>query len=73
MGGKSVALGSSSPLMTVPEVAAYLRLNPATIYRLAKEGSLPAFRIGRQWRFSREALDDWLRTRAQPLERKSTP
>jgi excisionase family DNA binding protein len=37
-----------------------LKVNPRTIYRLIKTGELPAIRIGRQWRFRRADLDDWI-------------
>lgn len=48
-------------LMTIEEVASYLRLTKMTIYRLLKRGDIPATKIGRQWRFDRAAIDDWLR------------
>jgi len=47
-------------LLTAREVAAYLRLNPATVYRLAQAGEIPAVKVGRVWRFSRALLDEWL-------------
>jgi len=47
-------------LMTVEEVADYLRLTKTTIYRLLKRGDIPAVKIGRVWRFEKTAIDDWL-------------
>ena len=41
------------PLLTVPELAQFLRLEPQTIRALAREGKIPAFKIGRIWRFRR--------------------
>lgn len=46
--------------MTTEEVIAYLRVNARTVYRLIRAGSLPAVRVGRQWRIRREDLDRWL-------------
>ena len=46
--------------LTTDEVLSYLKVNPRTIYRLIRSGELPAIRIGRQWRFRRSDLDDWL-------------
>ena len=46
-------------VMTVRELAEYLRVHPATIYRLLRQGKLPGFRVGSDWRFSREAIDQW--------------
>ena len=44
-------------LLTVSEVAAFLRINKSTVYRMAKQGRLPATRVGRQWRFRKSVLD----------------
>jgi len=43
-----------SPVMTVRECAAYLQVHPSTIYRLCKRGTIPAFRIGADWRFRKD-------------------
>lgn len=48
-------------LLTPLEVAAYLAVNPRTVYRLLKEHHLPAFRVGGQWRFKLELIDAWIR------------
>jgi excisionase family DNA binding protein len=47
-------------LMTVKEAAAYLRLNYMTLYRLAREGKIPASKVGGNWRFKKTMLDQWL-------------
>ncbi len=47
-------------LMTVGEVATYLAINGRTVYRLIKEGRLPAYRVGGQWRFKVEMIDAWM-------------
>ena len=49
-------------VMTVSEVAEYLRINPQTVYRKAKAGELPSVRIGRAIRFRRSELEAWLKT-----------
>jgi len=46
--------------MTIAELAAYLRCNKSTIYRLIKTEKLPAFRIGSDWRFKRELIEKWM-------------
>lgn len=48
-------------LMTINEVASYMRVSRFTVYRLAKERSIPATKIGRQWRFQREEIDRWVK------------
>jgi len=47
-------------LMTVSEVADYLRVTEKTIYRLLKQGKIPAVKVGRQWRFEKAKIDEWL-------------
>ncbi|MFC2072995.1 response regulator [Chloroflexota bacterium] len=47
-------------LMTVQEVADYLRVTEKTIYRLLKRGHIPATKVGHSWRFARAAIDAWL-------------
>ena len=54
-------------ILTVKSVAAYLSLHPATVYRLARAGVLPAFRIGTEWRFSQKAIDQWVATQHIPV------
>lgn len=51
-------------IMTVHDVAGYLRLSEAKVYRLAKEGSVPSFRLGKSWRFRRDLIDEWTRKQA---------
>ena len=47
-------------LMTVEEVAQYLRVTEKTVYRLLKRGRIPATKVGRQWRFDKTSIDEWL-------------
>ena len=53
-------------MMTVDEVAEYLQLHPLTVRRLAREGGIPAFKVGRQWRVKRAALDQWIKEQSMP-------
>jgi excisionase family DNA binding protein len=50
----------SLTILTVREVAEYLRMSEAKVYRLANERHLPAVRIGKSWRFRKDLLDQWL-------------
>lgn len=47
-------------VLTVHEVAEYLRVSDAKVYRLVKERRLPVLRIGRAWRFRKDLLDQWI-------------
>jgi excisionase family DNA binding protein len=47
-------------ILTLEEVADYLRLTPQTIYKWAQERRIPAVKLGKEWRFRRSILDRWL-------------
>jgi excisionase family DNA binding protein len=47
-------------LLTVEEVAELLKLSPYTIREYAKDGKMPAVKFGRMWRFSPQAIKDWI-------------
>ena len=49
-----------SKIMTVREVAGYLRISDAKVYRLVKEHRIPVVRIGKTWRFRKDLIDDWI-------------
>ena len=50
----------ASTILTVPEVCEYLHVSQATIYRLLRRKNLPAFRIGKTWRFNVGDLERWI-------------
>lgn len=47
-------------ILTLEEVAAYLKAGKRTVYRLAQNGKIPAFKLGGTWRFRRSELDSWI-------------
>ena len=52
-------------LVTTREVLRYLRVTPRTVYRLIRDGDLPAVRMGGRWRFRRTDLEAWLERQRQ--------
>lgn len=50
-------------IMTIREVAGYLKLTEKTAYRLAAEGKIPGFKVGGAWRFRRRDIDAWIEAR----------
>jgi excisionase family DNA binding protein len=46
-------------VMTLREVSEYLKVHPSTIYRQLKRGTIPAFKVGSDWRFNIESIDRW--------------
>lgn len=47
-------------ILTLDEVAAYLKAGKKTVYRLAQQGQIPSFKLGGTWRFRRTELDHWI-------------
>ncbi len=47
-------------VFTVQELSDYLRMKPVTIYKHAKQGTLPAFKVGASWRFKKSTIDRWI-------------
>ncbi|MCL1080253.1 DNA-binding protein [Parashewanella spongiae] len=47
-------------ILTIQELAGYLKLNNKTAYRLASAGKLPGFKVGGSWRFKRVDINQWI-------------
>jgi len=47
-------------ILTLHELAAYLKLNEKTAYRLVAQGDIPGFKVGGSWRFKRDVIADWV-------------
>jgi len=47
-------------LMTIKELAEYLQLEEHTIYKMARKGEIPAYKVAGQWRFKKEMIEEWL-------------
>ena len=52
-----------SPVMTVRDLAALLKVNEKTVYRLAQRGDLPGFKVAGAWRFQIRDIDGWIEQR----------
>ncbi len=55
------ALQMSQDIMTIREVADFLRLAEKTAYRYAAEGKIPGFKVGGAWRFRRSMIEQWIK------------
>ena len=49
-----------SPVMTLKEVAEFLRIHHVTLYKLVRRNEIPSFRIGSDYRFNREGIEKWI-------------
>lgn len=47
-------------IMTLKEIAEYLKLAEKTAYRLAADGTIPGFKVGGSWRFRKAVIEDWI-------------
>ena len=56
-------------ILTIDEVATYLKAGKRTVYRLAASKKLPAFKLGGTWRFRRGDLDRWIASRISGVTR----
>jgi excisionase family DNA binding protein len=63
-----MAQKTEDKVLTIDDLAAYLKLSKSTIYKLCAEGKIPGQKIGRHWRFHRESIDEWLK-RSLKLDR----
>jgi excisionase family DNA binding protein len=54
------ATAVDSEVLTAKEVCALLRIHPSTLYKLTKQGRIPSFRIGNDWRFRTELIERWM-------------
>lgn len=52
-------MSNDDKIMTLEEVAEYLRLTPQTIYTWAQEKKIPAVKLGKEWRFRKSLVDKW--------------
>ena len=50
----------NAEILTIDELAAYLRISKSTLYKLVREGKIPSQKVGRHWRFKKTAIDRWL-------------
>ena len=50
----------SDPILTIKDVADYLKVNERTIYRVAASSELPGFKVGNSWRFKQSELEQYI-------------
>ncbi|RJP28852.1 MAG: DNA-binding protein [Candidatus Omnitrophota bacterium] len=52
-------------ILTAKEVADYLNLHPLTVHRYARDGRIPAFKIGADWRFHKKYIEKWIKDKLE--------
>ena len=48
--------------LTLEQIAEYLQMSTSSIYKMAQAGKIPAYKVGRQWRFKKEEIDKWIKS-----------
>jgi excisionase family DNA binding protein len=67
-GGSQVA--EDSEFMTADEVAVFLRIPLSTVYKLTQDQKLPAFRVGKHWRYKKSSIREWIDHNEQKVAAK---
>jgi excisionase family DNA binding protein len=58
-------------VLTVKEVAEYLQMDERTLYKLAKKGEIPSFKISNKWRFLKRDIESWIEGKKSEVREKS--
>jgi excisionase family DNA binding protein len=53
-------MNKNKEIMTTKEVAEYLDIHPLTVHKYARQGKIPAFKIGTDWRFHKRYIEKWI-------------
>ena len=64
-----IEMAAEDQIFTIKELSEHLRVHPTTIYRLLRQGRLPGFRVGSNWRFNRAVIEQWEKLQASEQQR----
>ncbi len=56
---------SAKEVLSIEDACEYLKVAKVTLYKYVRVGSVPAFKMGSRWKFYKESLDDWLKSRVE--------
>jgi excisionase family DNA binding protein len=68
MRGHLAMSNEADNVLTIEELARYLKLSKSTLYKLCQDGEVPGRKVGRHWRFSKVVIDDWIGRTSIPRE-----
>ena len=65
----------SHDVLNIDQLSHYLRVPKSTLYRLVRDGKIPSHKVGKHWRFRRNAIDRWLDQPPEPslTDERTTP
>jgi excisionase family DNA binding protein len=58
-------------VLTIKEASGYLKIAEKTLYRFIREQNIPAFKLGREWRFKKSLLDEWIEKRINQRQKEA--
>ena len=58
-------------VLTIKEASGYLKIAEKTLYRFIREQNIPAFKLGREWRFKKSLLDKWMEKRINQRQKET--
>lgn len=58
--------------LTIEDLSSYLKMSRTKLYQMAQKGELPGSKIGTQWRFDRDEIDAWVKSKRPAADKKST-
>jgi len=58
--------------LTIEDLSSYLKMSRTKLYQMAQKGELPGSKIGTQWRFDRDEIDAWVKSKRSAADKKST-
>jgi excisionase family DNA binding protein len=61
----AILMEKAKDVLNINELASYLDIPKSTIYKLVREGKIPAQKVGRHWRFHKKTIDAWLGNRSE--------
>jgi len=61
---RRIKMTKNKEILTAKEVAEYLNIHPLTVHRYAREGKIPAFKIGTDWRFHKKYIERWIKEKS---------
>jgi excisionase family DNA binding protein len=56
-------------ILTLKQFADYLKCHPSSLYRLIRDGDVPYFRLGGDYRFQKSTIDNWIRNKTRARAR----
>ena len=59
---------SQDDIMTLDDLAAYIKLSKSSLYKLCQAGKVPGTKVGRHWRFHKDVIDAWIKTGVPPTQ-----